>query len=104
MERGQSGAAYNIGSGQPRSAQSLLEALLAMSPVHIRVERDPARLRPTDVAVIYADNARLRTHAGWQPTVPIQESLRRVLQYWRQVVRQPNYVPEQQPHPAIKEA
>ena len=104
MEHGQSGAAYNIGSGQPRSAQSLLEGLLAMSAVHIRIERDAARLRPTDVAVIYADNTRLHTHTGWQPTVPIQESLRRVLEYWRQVVRQPNYVPEQQRHPAVKEA
>lgn len=94
MEHGQSGLAYNIGSGHPHSARYLLETLLTMSAVHIRVEPDRARMRPSDVPVIYANNTRLRAHTGWQPTVPIEESLRRVLDYWRQVVRQPDYVPE----------
>ena len=92
MEKGRSGEAYNVGSGQPRSVQSLLDTLLSLSSVKIRVERDPARMRPSDVPIIYGDITKLRTDTGWEATIPFEESLRRVLAYWREVVRQPGYV------------
>jgi GDP-4-dehydro-6-deoxy-D-mannose reductase len=93
MERGRSGEAYNIGSGRPRSVASLLGALLKLSPVEVRVEEDVARMRPTDVAVIYGDIRKLRGDTGWEPGVPFEESLCRVLAYWREDVRRPGYVP-----------
>jgi GDP-4-dehydro-6-deoxy-D-mannose reductase len=93
MERGRSGEAYNIGSGRPRSVASLLGALLKLSPVEVRVEEDVARMRPTDVAVIYGDIGKLRGDTGWEPGVPFEESLCRVLAYWREDVRRPGYVP-----------
>lgn len=93
MERGQSGEAYNIGSGQPRSVQSLLDTLLKMSAVKVRLEQDLARMRPSDVPVIYSDISKLRADTGWEPTVPFEESLCRVLAYWREDVRRPGYVP-----------
>lgn len=92
MEKGRSGEAYNIGSGQPRSVQGLLDAFMAMSTGEIRVESDPARMRPSDVSIIYGDTTKLRTDTGWEPTVPFEESLRRVLAYWREVVGGPGYV------------
>jgi len=93
MERGRSGEAYNIGSGRPRSVASLLGALLKLSPVEVRVEEDVARMRPTDVAVSYGDIRKLRGDTGWEPGVPFEESLCRVLAYWREDVRRPGYVP-----------
>ncbi len=93
MERGRSGEAYNIGSGKPRSVQSLLDILLKMSTVKVRVEPDLARMRPSDVPVIYGDISKLRADTGWEPTVPFEESLCRVLAYWREDVRRPGYVP-----------
>jgi GDP-4-dehydro-6-deoxy-D-mannose reductase len=91
MEKGRSGEAYNIGSGRPRSVQSVLDNLIRMSTAEVHVERDPARMRPSDVPMIYGDTSKLRADTGWQPTVSFEESLRRVLIYWRQVVRQPDY-------------
>ncbi len=91
IEKGRSGEAYNIGSGQPRSVQDLLDNLLGMSSVEVRVEQDWARMRPVDVPVIYGDIAKLRTDTGWEPTIPFEESLCRVLAYWRGVVREPGY-------------
>jgi GDP-4-dehydro-6-deoxy-D-mannose reductase len=91
MERGRSGEAYNIGSGRPRSVASVLEELLKLSRVEVRVEQDAARMRPTDVAVIYGDNRKLRGDTGWEPKVSFEESLCRVLAYWREEVRRPGY-------------
>ncbi len=92
MEKGRSGEAYNIGSGRPRSVQRVLDGLLKMSSLEIRVEQDPARMRPSDVPVIYGDTTKLRTDTGWEPIVSFEDSLRRVLDYWREAVRQPGYV------------
>jgi GDP-4-dehydro-6-deoxy-D-mannose reductase len=96
MEKGRSGEAYNIGSGQPRSVGSVLEALLDMSTAEVRVEQDVARMRPSDVPVIYGDISKLRADTGWEPTIPFEESLCRVLAYWRGVVRTPGYIPSEE--------
>jgi GDP-4-dehydro-6-deoxy-D-mannose reductase len=98
MEKGRSGEAYNIGSGRPRSVQSLLDNLLELSSVQVRVEQDPARMRPSDAPVVYSDTTKLRAETGWEQTIPFKESLRRVLTYWRQVVREPNYAAIEETH------
>jgi GDP-4-dehydro-6-deoxy-D-mannose reductase len=92
MEKGRSGEAYNIGSGQPRSIQSVLDALLKMSRLEVAIEPDPTRMRPSDVPVIYANIDKLRATTGWEPAIAFEESLCRVLTYWREVVQRPGYV------------
>jgi GDP-4-dehydro-6-deoxy-D-mannose reductase len=93
MDKGQSGEAYNVASGRARSVQSVLDILMSMSSVEVHVRQDPERMRPSDVPIVYGNSAKLQNDTGWQPTVPFEESLRRVLVYWREVVRQPGYLP-----------
>jgi GDP-4-dehydro-6-deoxy-D-mannose reductase len=87
IEHGQSGEAYNIGTGQAHSINHLLEVLLSYSSVEITITQDPERMRPSDVPIIYADNSKLRQQTGWQPTCKFEDSLGRVLDYWRQMVK-----------------
>ena len=87
MEKGRSGEAYNVASGRPRSVQHLLDILLGMSTVKLRVEPDETRTRPADVSIIYGDITKLRNDTGWEPTIPFEESLRRILAHWRAVAR-----------------
>ena len=70
-----------------------LDGLIEMSSVEVRVEEDAARMRPSDVPVIYGDISKLKADTGWEPVVPFEESLCRVLAYWREVVQNPDYVP-----------
>lgn len=93
MEKGESGQAYNVGSGRAHSIRELLDVLLSMSSVSIHVEVDPQRTRPVDAPLIVADITRLQRATGWQPTISFEESLQRVLAYWRAVVHQPGYQP-----------
>lgn len=81
------GEAYNIGTGEAHSIQSLLDILLSYTNVKVKVEPDPTRMRPSDVPVIYADNSKLRTKTGWTPTCKFEDSLRQVLDYWREEVK-----------------
>jgi GDP-4-dehydro-6-deoxy-D-mannose reductase len=81
------GDVYNIGSGQSHSISELLETLLSYSRVNINVEKDPERLRPSDVPVVRCDAGKFRELTGWEPRIPFKSSLRNVLDYWRQQVR-----------------
>jgi GDP-4-dehydro-6-deoxy-D-mannose reductase len=83
VTQGQPGEVYNLASGQARTVQEVLDALLSYSRVAIRVERDPARYRPVDVPVVYGSAERLRCRTGWQPEIPFERTLCDTLEYWR---------------------
>ena len=83
LEHGQAGQVYNVGSGESHRIQDLLDALLSLARVPIRVEMDPARLRPNDVPDLVCDARRLRDATGWQPRYRLEETLRDLLDYER---------------------
>ena len=86
-ERGLAGRAYNVCSGHAVAIGEVLDILVARARVPIRVHVDPARLRPHDVPLLLGDPSRLRTELGWTPTVPLEQTLDDILQYWRREVR-----------------
>jgi len=83
VDYGEPGEAYNVGTGRAYSIQYLLEVLLSYTNMNIKIEQDETRLRPSDISVIYADNSKLKSTTGWAPTIKFEDSLRRVLEYWR---------------------
>jgi len=54
--------------------------------VSLKIEQDPARLRPADVPVMVSDCSKLRAGTGWRATIPFEKSLQDVLDYWRERV------------------
>lgn len=83
MERGQAGQTYNICSGQSWPMGDLLHRLLALSEVAIEVAPDPQRQRPSDLPVLVGDPSKLVRTTGWQPQIPLDQTLRETLDYWR---------------------
>jgi GDP-4-dehydro-6-deoxy-D-mannose reductase len=83
LEHGQAGEAYNVGWGRLIPVQALLDGLLALAQVEIRVEVDPARLRPAEILVRCGDPAKLRARTGWAPQIPLEQTLRDLLDYER---------------------
>jgi GDP-4-dehydro-6-deoxy-D-mannose reductase len=82
MEKGVAGAVYNIGSGKEVKIQDILDQLRALSTTDIKVVVDQTRIRPLDVPRMIADNGKIK-ELGWEPTIPLTETLQRVLAYWR---------------------
>ncbi|RME43990.1 MAG: SDR family oxidoreductase, partial [Caldilineae bacterium] len=93
VEKGRPGEAYNVGSGRAVVVQAILEQLVSMSRVPIRVEQDPARMRPIDQPLSYGDTTKIRAETGWQPAIPLEVSLRDILDYWRAEVKKENKEP-----------
>jgi GDP-4-dehydro-6-deoxy-D-mannose reductase len=88
VTEGEPGEVYNLASGRPWVVQELLDVLLSYVDVEIRVEKDPERYRPVDVPVVYGSADRLRRQTGWTPEISFEQTLRDVLDYWRQQVTQ----------------
>jgi GDP-4-dehydro-6-deoxy-D-mannose reductase len=83
LEKGEPGGIYNIGRGTAVTIGDLLDLLRRLAHRPIAIERDPARLRPSDVPVMIADTTRLRQATGWQPEIPLVQSLDAIVAWWR---------------------
>lgn len=83
LERGTVGEVYNVCSGRGIAMRDLLDAIIHLAGITVRVERDPARMRPSDVPVLVGDNAKLKKVTGWAPRIPLEQSLRDILAWWR---------------------
>ncbi len=82
-ERGRPGRPYNICSGSAIRIGDLLERMLALAHTRISVASDPNRMRPSDQPVILGDPSRVRAETGWHATIPIDDTLKDLLTYWR---------------------
>jgi GDP-4-dehydro-6-deoxy-D-mannose reductase len=78
MEAGRPGEVYNVASGEARTMQSVVEALVELSGTDAAIEVDPERVRPVDVPLLLGDASRLRA-LGWAPTVPFRQTLQDLL-------------------------
>jgi len=83
VTQGEPGEVYNLCSGRAWPIQEILDTLLGMSKVEVRTELDPARLRPSDVPVLVGDSGKFRERTGWEPQIPLEQTLADLLAFWR---------------------
>lgn len=87
MERGEVGGIYNIAGRSLHSVRDILDCLVEMATVLIPCEQDPALLRPADVTYQRPDTTAFDTATGFEPEYTLGESLRWLLDSWRDKVR-----------------
>ena len=77
-QHGDPGEAYNVCSGVSRSAAELVAAL------GVRDHRvDPKLVRAHEVMEVRGSADKLRAATGWEPRIPIEQTLRDTVAYWR---------------------
>jgi len=84
--RAKPGEVYNLASGKGITVRAMLDMLLASARIAVRVETDPARLRPSDVEVLIGDYSKFHADTGWEPRIPFERTLGDLLDYWRERV------------------
>jgi GDP-4-dehydro-6-deoxy-D-mannose reductase len=82
------GEVYNIACGSGISIRAMLDLVLSFSTVEVRTEVDPERLRPSDVEILIGDSSKFRAATGWEPRIPFEQTVRDLLDYWRQRLAQ----------------
>src|SRR5690606_17574015 len=70
---------FNIGSGEGRSVQQLVDAVLDSHGAPVPVQTDPAKLRPAERRVLIAAARLGRAELAWLREVPFREGIGRTL-------------------------
>jgi GDP-4-dehydro-6-deoxy-D-mannose reductase len=83
IEKGEPGEVYNIGTGRAHSVREMLDIMLAHSPVQIAEETDPAKFRPSDTPIYYADPSKFKRQTGWEPQFSFEQTCVDILNDWR---------------------
>lgn len=101
MRKGLRGKVYNVCSGKALALREILDFLVGEAetgPPHsperpgikagrhqaIKIQVDPGKLRKTDVPLLLGSNSKLVAETGWSPRIPIEQTLRDLLAYWRE--------------------
>ena len=86
MTKGISGEIYNICSGNAYLIKDILNKLLKMSKVKIKVKEDPNKIRPVKIPIQVGDNSKFVKQTGWHPNIPLEKTLKDIMNYWRNMV------------------
>jgi GDP-4-dehydro-6-deoxy-D-mannose reductase len=86
MASAKPGIPYNVCTGKPFSIQHLLDLFLSRARVPIRIEQDPAKFRANDHPLLAGDGGRLKRDTGWEPKIPLEQTVDDLLTYWRKSV------------------
>jgi GDP-4-dehydro-6-deoxy-D-mannose reductase len=81
-EKGQPGEAYLICSGRSVAIHQILTTMIELAQVEVEIEPDLARMRPSDVPCLYGSYAKIEQDTGWQPQIPLRQSLADALADW----------------------
>jgi GDP-4-dehydro-6-deoxy-D-mannose reductase len=82
---------YNIGGDFTCTIEEMLSTLISFSTVKdIEVRVDQSRLRPIDADLQVPDTSKFRSHTGWRPEISFEQTMRDLLDYWRDRVGQPH--------------
>lgn len=88
IQTGLAGETYNVGRGKAIAIQEILDMIVSLSKADIKVEVDPAKIRPVDVPIIEADTTKLREITGWEPKIELIQTIEETLDYWRANVKE----------------
>lgn len=86
VERAEPGAVFNVCSGRDVAIGDIAARLGELAGAAMDLVVDPDLVRPVEVPVLRGDPARLREATGWEPAVPLDETLADVLTAWREAV------------------
>jgi GDP-4-dehydro-6-deoxy-D-mannose reductase len=83
VTRGKPGEVYNIASGVGIRVGDMLDKVISLARVEVKIETDPARLRPSDVEILIGDASKFRADTGWEPRIPFTQTIADLLDDWR---------------------
>jgi UDP-glucose 4-epimerase len=76
---------YHISSGSDFSIKELFDATIAALPeVQLDGDVEVKPRNPDDAYTILLDPSRVRQDFGWEPKVPLEEGVRRAIEYYRE--------------------
>lgn len=85
-EKGKFGEVYNICSGHGINMKAVLSKLISLSTKNIEYRMVSEKQREIDDPIYVGDNSKL-LQLGWKLRIPIEETLKDMLDWWREEIR-----------------
>jgi GDP-4-dehydro-6-deoxy-D-mannose reductase len=76
--KGERGEVYNVCSGRAVAIRDVLRELIAVARVPVEVREEAERVRAGDTPLSVGNPAKLRARTGWEPSIPLVQSLREI--------------------------
>lgn len=76
---GDPGEIYNVCGGNAIAMADLLDGLIELATVPVTTSVDPGRLRPVELPVLEGSHAKLTRATGWEPQIPLGQTLSDIL-------------------------
>jgi GDP-4-dehydro-6-deoxy-D-mannose reductase len=83
LKKGIVGEIYNVCSGHAVLLADIVQELQKNCNVPVKIEVDPARLRPNEVQQVVGDPSKIHRVTGWSPQIPLENTLKDLIAYWR---------------------
>jgi GDP-4-dehydro-6-deoxy-D-mannose reductase len=82
LTKGKKGEVYNICSGQGRAVKDIVTLLSEMLSIRVEIHQEQFQIRPIDNPRIIGSYKKIHQDMGWEPTIPFEQSLQSIYQYW----------------------
>lgn len=86
LEKGRPGEAYNICSGLTQPLRWVLEEMMRVAGVEVEIRSDGRLERKVDIPILAGNNAKVVRETGWKPEIPLEETLKALLDEWKKKV------------------
>ncbi len=83
LAHGKPGEVYNAGSGRLLQIREVVQKMISLANVSITLNEQASENQLPETAVCQADITKLQRTTGWEPTIPLEQTLRDVLADWR---------------------
>lgn len=83
MDKGEPGSIYNVTSGRCISIEEGVRMLVEISGLDVKIAQESSRMRTYDIPKLTGDASRIEKDLGWQAKIPLDETMRDLLNYWR---------------------
>ena len=87
LQKGQAGEIYNICSGKGTSLQDIISIMANILDINIKIKVNKKLVRPSDNKIIIGTNEKIKREVGWQNVIPLEISLRDIIDYWQKCER-----------------
>ncbi|MDA1196663.1 MAG: GDP-mannose 4,6-dehydratase [Nanoarchaeota archaeon] len=74
---------YNLCGNKGYKLQEIVDILRTLTTTEITVKQDPEKIRTKDIPEMIGDNTKFTQTTNWKPKIPMQQTLKDMLDFWR---------------------
>ena len=86
LDKSTMGEVYNLSGDHVYQINDIIETLRKLVNFEFTVEQDRRLIRSTDEPIIYGDSSKFKKETGWDQKIPLEITLKDMLNYWRETL------------------